>query len=128
MAAAKKDYGGHIVLGGQRLNLKKHATGFSVQADPQALAARGFVGAEWLSRNMARAHAPSARARDTAMAGVRFTKGSTIATLPAGRPVFSGYPMTPGVGTGGRWALDVADNLFRDVGRLRSWVLELRAA
>ena len=71
MAAGKKDYGGYLVLGGQRLNLKKHATDFSVQADPQALAAGGFEGAERLSRNMARAHASSARARDPAMADVR---------------------------------------------------------
>ena len=33
-----------------------------------------------------------------------------------------------GVVTGGRWVLNVSDNLFRDVGRLRSWVLALRAA
>ncbi len=29
--------------------------------------------------------------------GVRFTQGSRIAEVPAGNPVFSGYPMTPGV-------------------------------
>ncbi len=29
--------------------------------------------------------------------GVRYTSGSSIATIPAGSPVFSGYPMTPGV-------------------------------
>lgn len=31
------------------------------------------------------------------MNGVKFTSGSRISEIPAGQPVFSGYPMTPGV-------------------------------
>lgn len=71
MPPAKKDFGSYIVLGGQRLTLKKHETDFSVLADPQAFAAEGIEHAEPISRNMTRAHAPNTRARDNAMAGVR---------------------------------------------------------
>ena len=72
---ADKDPGSYIVLNGQRLELKKHPTDFSVLTDPEVVRAVPDVeGAARLSRHMARATAGSARARDRAMDEVRKTE------------------------------------------------------
>lgn len=69
---AAKDTGSYVVLNGQRLELKKHPTDFSVQADPDEVRqAPNVEDATRLSRHMARAMADSARVRDNAMAEVR---------------------------------------------------------
>ena len=72
---ADKDPGSYVVLNGQRLELKKHPTDFSVLADPERVRDKPNVeGAARLSRHMARATAESARVRDRAMAEVRRTE------------------------------------------------------
>jgi subtilisin family serine protease len=72
---ADKDPGSYVVLNGQRLELKKHPTDFSVLADPEQVRDKPNVeGAARLSRHMARATAESARVRDRAMAEVRRTE------------------------------------------------------
>ena len=71
MPATKKDYGDYIVLGGQRLALKKHDTDFSVLAEPEAVGIEAAGTAERLSRNLSRVHARSAGDRDSVMEEVR---------------------------------------------------------